>query len=287
MKKKNKNRTKRGHKDQKYKWQITVEKRKIQQKEKETKSQDAFANYQLSSSFLSPKNIFLQIVKLGIIHERDEKNFLDQMDLFLYTQEEELKKGMKKKVPIRSISHVSFFPCEYSKNPKNWVPYFGHVIPTVEALLKIRTSLPWYNQCISIGAGVGLWEYLLSEDPYAEFYVDCIDPYPPLRSFMPIQKRAAEEVEWNHHSYNILMIIWPLPRQGYDYFALTHFKGQYVIYIGLHPQCQAQAYQVGSLSFRKLLHSSTKWTLLWSLELPSVIHTWIKYRPVLYFYKRT
>jgi hypothetical protein len=181
--------------------------------------------------------------------------------------------------------HLSYFPAEYTKNRRDWVEYVGHCVPTIEAILSIKYRLPGFCKGISVGCGVALWERLLQDDCFPLISIDAIDACPPKFTWMRVVAKSVSEVDWSVF-YHLLIVIWPLPQTTYDYDALCHFKGNYVLYIGMHENDQGLAYKVGSFKFKKELKRKRYWELIFRRDLPGRINNYTRYRPVLYLYNR-
>lgn len=102
--------------------------------------------------------------------------------------------------------------------------WFGHAIPTNKAIDKIKHFIE-HDHCLEIGAGRGLWAFLIGNN------IVTTDKFIPDYSYCPIIKMDADSAI-NHYSYcNVLLIIWP-PCDNTASNSIKIFKGNKVIYIG-------------------------------------------------------
>jgi hypothetical protein len=221
-----------------------------------------------------------------ILHTWGEDNVYAAIEGLDLLQENEFGKLTVKLFPKESSYWYTLAERrERAVKKRDWVQWLGHVIPTRDLIDTIACCLPFSTRVISIGCGVGLWEYLLSCQN--DFRVTATDINKQDWCFMPIEHKSASDIDWNKNRYDCLMMVWPFPSQGvhgYDYHALDRFRGKYVVYIGFREDMNDMHYRVASRAFRQKLRSTKHWTCLGDWALPSSPSR--GYYPTLYLYER-
>jgi hypothetical protein len=195
-----------------------------------------------------------------------------------------------------------------------WSETFGHTIPTREALQEVSNVLKG-KTTLSIGSGLGLWEYLLMNTGCYIIAVDiCVDS----RSYMTtlqLPKQIdvythliAEQVISRSADIDALLLIWSEPdwednrykETGYDARALENFEGTLVIVIcddvtteevddskvttaDHEQQSYKQVPIVCTQCCRRILQD--QFSCVRSIQLPHVIQ--LNYRPVVRIFERT
>ena len=109
-----------------------------------------------------------------------------------------------------------------------WTELVGWSIPSKKAISCIK-SICCDDILLSIGSGLGLWEFIMSN---AQINVIASDNKIPTKPFFASDNYKALNAEMaiiEHPDANVLFVNWP-----YDFAeeALPLFKGQYVVSIG-------------------------------------------------------
>ena len=209
---------------------------------------------------------------------------------------------------------VAYWPGADSKSPTkycewNWILFFGHTLPTKDAIQLILTHIPRKSRCISVGSGVAFWERLIWTESSRAFgtalHMNCIDMQSDLyvRTWMPVHKCSSNDIDWKKASYNVLFLIWP-HYSGYDADVLGSFQGTFLVLIGLgekdprsnriYPvrelpvprshRGDLTTFCVGSRDFIKKVNDSIDWSLKATSELPSI--KTMNYKPTLFLFQR-
>jgi hypothetical protein len=115
--------------------------------------------------------------------------------------------------------------CEDS-SPETLRCWISHAIPTAYAVTKVKEFLENSTTIVEIGAGKGLWAYLINHSNYL-----ATDAYPPSSSYYPILKVEAASVFFSERVFDGLVLIWP-PCTAMAAQALKQFQGSQLVYIG-------------------------------------------------------
>jgi hypothetical protein len=188
---------------------------------------------------------------------------------------------------LKNELRVKWFPSWTRRDDRfgDWILYLGYVMPVAESIERIAARLPKGTRCLSVGAGDGLIEHLLTVQRL-DLCIDAIDLYAgdSASNFFPVSRKCVCEVEsWT--KYNCLMAIWP-DRRPYSYYALERFRGSLVVFIGLRTTENAYSYSVGHLRFLSELHKQKKkWKLLDAIPFPSFSQTQV-YHPTCFVFQR-
>lgn len=159
-----------------------------------------------------------------------------------------------------------------------WASNIGHIIPTEFAIDSLTNYLRG-KKTLSIGSGLGLWEYMLENNncniictdieilPFTYKHIEKIPMDYSRNIFMYlINKQIIKSV----NDIDVLFIGWPEPdtncnccpiidrktaycKKGYDIDTLIDFKGSMVILIADDEQNEHKSYYVCSSDCRKYL----------------------------------
>ena len=166
---------------------------------------------------------------------------------------------------------------------------FGWAVPTKEALDAI-SHFAENRRVIEVGAGTGLWAYLLSAsgvsitstDDYSWVQTEELrtDRSPPsgfaveAGKFYPVERMEAETAVLSHEDHEVLMICWPPPRKAMAFDATRLFTGDRLIFIGELSDTN------GDAAFRDLL------SLSWEREAIVEIPTWVTIHDAVHLFVR-
>ena len=118
--------------------------------------------------------------------------------------------------------------------------FFSYAIPDDEALKVIYDNIKQYDQILEVGAGFGLWAFLLN----SKYNMNIIasDNHEShlskeevtLRKFMPIEQ-IDNITAIKEYKPQVLILIWPPYHNDMAYDSLITFKGDVLVYIGEKP----------------------------------------------------
>jgi hypothetical protein len=170
-----------------------------------------------------------------------EKNLMD--DYYRLTKEHEqmtkdviadLSNG-KEDVLWRTIDYIKEINTDnFAYNMMNfmwrskWTDSIGWSLPSKEAICSIK-EICGDSVLLSIGSGLGLWEFLMSN---AKINVIATDIKIPIRTFFTKEKYEEHEAKTAivlHPEANVLFVNWPYT---FAEEALHLFKGKFVVNIG-------------------------------------------------------
>jgi len=103
------------------------------------------------------------------------------------------------------------------------IPIICHAFPVAGAIDKLRTFIH-RSKTLSVGCGIGYWEYLLQ---CRRKDVICVDTLIPLLSYVKVEKLDAAEAT-RKYDPECLFLGWPTP-QGYDVKSLQLFLGDKIV----------------------------------------------------------
>ncbi|AYV84324.1 MAG: hypothetical protein Hyperionvirus22_25 [Hyperionvirus sp.] len=173
-----------------------------------------------------------------------------------------------------------------------WTYVFGHTIPTREAIGRIRERVGGKTRALSVGAGKGLWEYLLAKGGWDVICTDLRLNEMMFKKMEIVGKSDVFEqligrgVISNVGDIDVLIIIWSAPdvnefgyfdvHNGYDERALKRFVGKYVVFV-----CdKTNDPVIGTVGAKAVL--ADKFKIIDSVDLPHCSG----YLPVLKIYER-
>ncbi|AYV83163.1 MAG: hypothetical protein Hyperionvirus4_128 [Hyperionvirus sp.] len=174
-----------------------------------------------------------------------------------------------------------------------WTYILGHTIPTKDALSQIISTVDVKNcRALSVGSGMGLWEYLLEKNGWGVISSD-IAIYDIMFKRSEIIGGSDVFLELIRRNIiravgdiDVLIVIWSQPDtdeedqwiedEGYDERALERFEGKYVVFV-----CEEVDHPtVGSGNFKKQLSDDFK--VIRSIKLPFCM----EYVPVVNIFER-
>jgi hypothetical protein len=115
--------------------------------------------------------------------------------------------------------------------------YYSYAIPNRE-MVKNLASFIGSDTCLEVGAGFGLLSYFLQNegktvhvtDGFCGRYYDTRTAY--TRQFCDVEALDGVRAAEKYRDANVLILVWPPFNTSMAYDALTHFKGNKIIYIG-------------------------------------------------------
>jgi hypothetical protein len=151
-----------------------------------------------------------------------------------------------------------------------WSSMIGHTIPTINAI-NILTNYLKDKRTLSVGSGMGLWEYLLERNGCDIICVDINDTNVftytniiKVNGDNIIDELVSRKKITDPHDINVLFLGWPEPNvfcncckteicaNGYDAETLNCFKGDCVVFIHCD-YAEEGINHVGSVKCRQIL----------------------------------
>lgn len=166
---------------------------------------------------------------------------------------------------------------EAFKNRESFVRTMAWAVPSKKTIERI---VQFTNSILEVGAGLGLWAFLLKN---AGVTVTATDLYSRRANYVDpnsvnftevIDMAGMEAVKAHGLRHDTLMLCWPPYSDPLAYEALMAFAGQKLVYIGECGGCTADE------NFAKLIESD--FTLEDSLHIPQ----WYGLHDELFLYKR-
>ena len=118
---------------------------------------------------------------------------------------------------------------------KNFIYNYSWVLPTLNFLEKIQNFIQKEYEVLEIGAGTGLWSYLLSE---MDIKIRAVDNYVwkdiQFNKFFNVENKTMKEIKEMIPNYKIIMMVWPTNKDdsSYEYLKLfTENGGEKLILI--------------------------------------------------------
>lgn len=109
-----------------------------------------------------------------------------------------------------------------------FVRKYSWSIPTHEAVKEVSQFID--DPVLSVGAGRGLWEYLLSLE--TSYPIKAIDKKVPDKTYYPVEEISIQNF---HEKYPILFTSWAPYCEGMASVAVLRQKPKRIIYIGEEP----------------------------------------------------
>ena len=102
--------------------------------------------------------------------------------------------------------------------------WLSHALPHKDLITEMQAFIG-PSECVEIGAGKGLWAYLIGQ------VVKATDKFPQKFSYVPVVECDSVAAVKTYAHCQTLLLIWP-PYDNMASAALEHFTGAQVIYIG-------------------------------------------------------
>lgn len=102
--------------------------------------------------------------------------------------------------------------------------WLSHAIPTPDTINQIRNFIG-QAKCLEIGAGRGLWSFLIGD------HLVVTDKFPPDWSYLPVIAMDCQIAISRYSDCQVLIIIWP-PCDDTMAEAVRYFVGDKIIYVG-------------------------------------------------------
>ncbi len=158
---------------------------------------------------------------------------------------------------------------------------FSYSIPNEKAI-ECMAKFIGKDKCLEVGAGLGLWAYLLIKDYNINMIVtdDNSTHYEQetrkLNKYCDIIDLNAENAVKKYKEANVLLMIWPPYDNDLAVSAVKKFKGNKIIYVG-----EAKGGCTGTDDFFNLLDKEWK-----EIKPENNINNWPEINDQIFFYER-
>lgn len=112
---------------------------------------------------------------------------------------------------------------------KSFVANYSWAVPTRQAIQKLCDRVG-RRSVLEVGAGNGLWAYLLAKHGVSIVATDAAEP--PQAPWFPIEACEAVTAVERHPECAALLLCWPPFKEPCAFQALRAFSGELLIYIG-------------------------------------------------------
>jgi hypothetical protein len=161
------------------------------------------------------------------------------------------------------------------KNRRYFTKHYAWAIPNKTAIIKIK-KFAKKEKILEVGAGLGLWAYLLQE---ANANIVATDDFSwkdkKLKDFTKVEKLNVQDSLEKYKDCNILLLVWPPYDKPMANNALKKFKGNKLVYIG-EEEGGATANDNFYIRLKK------KWKQVDKYDIPG----WISIHDTMTFYER-
>jgi hypothetical protein len=141
---------------------------------------------------------------------------------------DESTKNLFKQIKTSYIEAIENFELR-----RNFIKEFSRVTPTPDVIMKIH-DVTEDKKIIEIGAGTGLWAYLLKKSGSEIVATDSFetDKSSEIKNYFPVEKLEAVTAIQQNQDCDVLMLICPEYNSDIAENAIKAFNGSTVIYIG-------------------------------------------------------